>query len=364
MNSREGPRKQEGKPPIEEIVKPSDALRGLAAAADSAIEKAKEGLNSTLTKVPQKDVLATYISYSVVILALFGGGALILAKQAILGGVIFALALVLLITTLWLSSKNQPTPPSPTPVGPNVPAGPNDELAPELKKFCDHVKRATGDLQLFRFCCPDPADEQSPTWDEEFRHASVYHLWADPDEGSISCNWTKDGKRDCLAIRFLNKRGYASNVAIRPQGARCLIRHSDKREDYLCFNLKVASAQGELSEIAVAFRIYDRYFTQWIWGTSENAKMYYVIRQTDEWVKVAIPFTLPPWTVFPADSNHLYVDKGMTDRFAKEIPAVVLEVGSDVGPHGPGPGAGTLLVCDIELADHDPKILQPGSRHH
>ena len=240
-----------------------------------------------------------------------------------------------------------------------------------LQEFVDLVVRSKeADLRLTSFCCPDSKERAIPNLDgDKFMHRVIYHLWADPEGSSISAHFVPDesaSPKYHLQVDFNNRGAYRSNVAIRPAGRSAF--KNDGGDQFLCMELKVIPGEGRVDSVAVAFRICDRFLTQWVWGEGMDARTYYLVPPADlglskgDWAKIGIPLqrdesSARKFFVFPEDGNHLYPAEKTTPWGI--VPFLVVEMGNGEDPQGPGRGCGRLLIRNIHFGSEYPSAIRP-----
>ncbi len=308
--------------------------------------------DKALVTVPKSQALPTYAIYIVAALV-FGIAITLIVKEHdnnnnnIMGGFLAALGIAAILTVFIVQKRAEATELNVEDANPVYPQ--------ELKKFCERVRANDTDLKLYSFCCPAGDVSSKPdTESDEFFHAMIYHLWADPLGGNIkaTCHKKPDGSPFAyhLEIEFKSARaGYPSNVAIRPCGNFCF--HRNANEDFLCLEIKTEKPA------ALTFRLYDQQFTQWGWGKAEQARRGYLLEFKTDWIPVAIPLERGPWFSFPADGNTRY--RAEKADFSRMIPAIVIELGSSGGPAGLNAGSGRVFIRNIHLATSDPNKLKP-----
>ncbi len=182
--------------------RPSAEGGGTAAGQESATagkvaSDLRNVAESALGKVPQAQVLPTFAMYIVAALVLAIAIALIVRGESTMGGVLTAVGIIAIVLVFIFQQKVRGN------------EGETDEansLFPErLKEFCDRVSATDSDLKLYSFCCPAAETLSGPNAEtDEFFHAIIYHLWADPLGGSIKaiCHKQAEGSPFSYHLEF------------------------------------------------------------------------------------------------------------------------------------------------------------------
>jgi hypothetical protein len=176
----------------------------------------------------------------------------------------------------------------------------------------------------------------------------VSFLWADAYRGNFISASIEERDPPYLRVEFENRPySYASNVAIRPRGARALAR--DGRRN-LIFEAKTDAASTErpkaLDELFCAARVVNGWCQHWGYGPLNR---YRPLKIRDRWEEQMIALDSDEWWIFPSDGNRFH---GPRQPNFDAIALLILEFGggSKSGQDRPDGGSGVVLIRGVRLA--------------